>query len=400
MPLGTSSAVPRQKHTILVFVILNLVVLSTIWSLSIPRASQGVSFDLAQETAAASQAAPIVFALVMFGAASATEGAIAIKSALMHASRPVDLHIITSEDAIPVLEAKMRLVKRPAYPIRMFYYPLDAASIRKRAARAGVETRYEAGVGGLVKIFIHEVLPNTVPKAIFFDTDMLFVTDPYLLWRQFDKFQGSQIISFPDLGSNSTAMDICTCTMLLNLDAMRSTSTPFVGSELFGDRQRPLGTLEVFRKHGVNPRNPQFGDQGLYWAIWKEYPERFRHLPLAWDTSHCRFSYGMTLDGDDSISEEDHIKSQIQTYAVKEDFEQLFPGILHFNCQNKFDVVWDAPENKSRKRWASFVTLSLDYKWVWLNKGDGSVVVESTVVSDTVFWDQRSRRSHPHTAIH
>lgn len=146
MPLGTSSAVPRQKLTILAFLILNLVALSTLWSLSIPRPSQGiVSFDdaLAQSTALA----PIVFALVMFGKSSATEGAIAIKSALMYASRPVDLHIITSEDAIPVLEEKFQLVKRAAYPVRVFYYPLDAASIRKRASRAGVETRYEAGVG-------------------------------------------------------------------------------------------------------------------------------------------------------------------------------------------------------------------------------------------------------------
>lgn len=41
----------------------------------------------------------------------------------------------------------------------------------------------------------------------------------------------------------------------------------------------------------INPENPEFGDQGLYFAIWKRHGRRmFRDLSVSWDMTHCRFS--------------------------------------------------------------------------------------------------------------
>jgi hypothetical protein len=43
---------------------------------------------------------------------------------------------------------------------------------------------------------------------------------------------------------------------------------------------------------GIDPMNPDFGDQGLYFAVWKLYGSdgRFRDLSINWDVTHCRYS--------------------------------------------------------------------------------------------------------------
>jgi len=41
----------------------------------------------------------------------------------------------------------------------------------------------------------------------------------------------------------------------------------------------------------IDPENPEFGDQGLYFAIWKRHGRRmFRDLSVSWDMTHCRYS--------------------------------------------------------------------------------------------------------------
>ena len=41
----------------------------------------------------------------------------------------------------------------------------------------------------------------------------------------------------------------------------------------------------------IDPENPEFGDQGLYFAIWKRHGRKmFRDLSVSWDMTHCRFS--------------------------------------------------------------------------------------------------------------
>jgi hypothetical protein len=106
-------------------------------------------------------------------------------------------------------------VDRPAYSISVKYYPVPEDSIRDRARRAGVASKHTAGYGGLVKTFIHEVLYD-VKRVIYLDTDMLFLVDPYLLWRDFERYWGQSkdfMIAFPTLGERSTSDVVCTCIM-------------------------------------------------------------------------------------------------------------------------------------------------------------------------------------------
>lgn len=55
---------------------------------------------------------PVVITMVMFGRDSALEGVITIKSALMHLSRPLDLHVICTEEVPPIVEERLALVSR------------------------------------------------------------------------------------------------------------------------------------------------------------------------------------------------------------------------------------------------------------------------------------------------
>jgi hypothetical protein len=96
---------------------------------------------------------------------------------------------------------------------------MTEASIKARADRAGVGSKHDAGAGGLVKVFLHEVL-HDVEKVIYFDTDMLFLVDPYLLWREFDRFEARNekvLASFPTLGPKSTSDVVCSCIMFVLL---------------------------------------------------------------------------------------------------------------------------------------------------------------------------------------
>lgn len=104
---------------------------------------------------------------------------------------------------------------RPAYSVSFKYYPIPEHSIRDRAHRAGVASKHDAGYGGLVKTFLHEVLYD-VKRVIYLDTDMLFLVDPYLLWRDFERYWSQSrdfMVAFPTLGERSTCDVVCTCIM-------------------------------------------------------------------------------------------------------------------------------------------------------------------------------------------
>ncbi|KAG9089212.1 hypothetical protein FS749_001527 [Ceratobasidium sp. UAMH 11750] len=346
--------------------------------------------------------------MVMIGNDSATEGAMTIKSALMHTSRPLAFHLICSDEAVPIIRKKLQLFSRPAYSLDVSFYPVSLDAIKARAGRAGVGTKYSAGWGGLVKVFMHELLPS-VERAIFVDTDMLFVLDPVLLWNTFSTLKRNQMVAFPTLGPKSDSSRICTCVMLLDLAMMRDVKRPFMSSTLVPGWSRNAisshafnlalsgdGTIEsADRSQRVkfDPMDPLYGDQGLYHVIWAHFPELFAHLSLRWDVTHCRKGYGLQLgkwheSGGEEMSETDQIKAQFYMEEAPEKFEQLLPGILHFNCQNR-PIVWDFGENYVENTWASMITMITRYKWIWLNRGDGSATIKVHVVKDVRFEDER-----------
>lgn len=77
-----------------------------------------------------------------------------------------------------------------------------------------------------MKLFIHELLPAHVEKVMFVDTDAFFISDPLLLWQQFDTFNDTTAISLPSHPEMFApqwfdANKICSCIMLLDLAKLR-----------------------------------------------------------------------------------------------------------------------------------------------------------------------------------
>ena len=122
-------------------------------------------------------------------------------------------------------------------------------------------------------------------------------------------------------------------------------------------------------------------------------------------------SYGLSLaEGGDSMEESDQVSNQIFTRQAKvyDRWHQLYPALLHLyvtppqflwppndtyrsiysNCQPGNDVVWEDPVNSDRPRWGPFVAIAKQYKWVWLNRGDGTAKVYTETIREREFWDE------------
>jgi hypothetical protein len=102
--------------------------------------------------------------------------------------------------------------------------------------------------GYLFQLFLHEILPESVTKAIFIDSDALWLSDPactfsqrclvtdvLVLWTQFELWDANQLIGAPThpewdpaFGRQPPveewrgAMALCSCVLMLNLKRMVS----------------------------------------------------------------------------------------------------------------------------------------------------------------------------------
>ncbi|TFY73426.1 hypothetical protein EWM64_g10586, partial [Hericium alpestre] len=152
----------------------------------------------------------------------------AVASAIMYSSRPLEFHIVVDEGGQTYLEKRLSLLTKPVYNISVHFYRPSWQSMVDRIDREGnIMTTHLAGVPGLMKLFLHEILPNNVSKAIYVDTDAFFLTDPALLWDRFDRMDDTVAISMPTHSDQSAPQwhdgnKICSCIMLLHLDRLRA----------------------------------------------------------------------------------------------------------------------------------------------------------------------------------
>jgi len=81
----------------------------------------------------------------------------------------------------------------------------------------------------------------------------------------------------------------------------------------------------------IDPENPEFGDQGLYFAIWKRHGQKlFRDLSVSWDMTHCRYSW---------VSSPVLCDNRRSQYPVAMAFLWPMAAIAWMNrsrCQNRF----------------------------------------------------------------
>jgi hypothetical protein len=175
-----------------------------------------------------------------------------------------------------------------------------------------------ADLAGLMKLFLHEVLPDSVEKAIYVDTDAFFLTDPALLWDQFSYWGLNIAVSIPyhpnlDIKEWYNASEICSCVMLLHLDRLRSVR--LMDSSIYRDDHSglyppalsPPTFTALFGPPGPNGyHHVALGDQSYWWAIVSNRREIFQPLSYDWEVTSCILDmYGTTLGPDGTSADEE-----------------------------------------------------------------------------------------------
>ena len=106
-------------------------------------------------------------------------------------------------------------------------------------------------------------------------------------------------------------------------------------------------------------------------------PDLFLPLDLHWEVTSClQGMYGTTLETSHLMKPASHIATQHQLKGTGQEFEPLIPNLLHFNCIDSEifheSYVWGEKDGGLNRAWGEAVRYHVGYKFIWLNKGDGS----------------------------
>ena len=189
-----------------------------------------------------------------------------------------------------------------------------------------------------MKLFIHEILPESIHRSIFIDTDAFFITDPALLWDRFQDFAPGTALampSHPDQNSEEWhhANRICSCIMLLDLDRLRALRLMDSAAYRAAGRRAlaPAAFRAMFGAPGADGkyRGVKLGDQGYWWAIVSRNPGIFEHLSYDWEMSSCLMDMYGTALGDDARDAEEEVRSQVHTKDTSHAGTAVLPKMLH-----------------------------------------------------------------------
>ena len=291
-----------------------------------------------------------------------------VQSIIMYSSSPLAFHIICDESAQTYLQKRLALLTHPQHDVSVRFYRISHERMAARIEREGaLHTDHAAGVrkscfailvstaplmhlrpaAGLMKLFVHEILPSTVERAIFVDTDAFFISDPTQLWDRFDALEPGVAISMPSHPDQDEpqwhhANRICSCIMLLDLARLRDLRlmdslhyredqqasripalAPPAFEALYG-KPVPDGSSGRMKYDDV-----KLGDQGYWWAIVSHRPEIFQHLSFDWEMSSCLMDLYNSGLGEDDVDEKTEASRQVHTDKTLEEGRAVLPKMLH-----------------------------------------------------------------------
>jgi len=191
-----------------------------------------------------------------------------------------------------------------------------------------------------MKLFLHEVLPENVQKAIYVDTDAFFLANPALLWEEFSRWGPDIAVSIPyhpniPIDRWYNASEICSCIMLLDLQKFRSMrlmdSNIYRGdhSGLYPPALSPPLFEALFGPPGENGYHADLGDQSYWWAIVSNRRDIFHPLPYDWEVTSCMLDMYRTGLGSDGATEEEERKAMIQLEGTPYEGTVVLPKLVH-----------------------------------------------------------------------
>ena len=200
-------------------------------------------------------------------------------------------------------------------------------------------------LAGLMKLFMHELLPDDVEQAIYVDTDAFFLTDPARLWEEFSDWDPSVSVSMPyhpDRRDDACptchdATRICSCIMLLRLSRLRAQR--LMDSSIYREDHSGLfppalspPTFEALfgppEPDGLYVHAP-LGDQSYWWAIVSNRTELFRPLSYDWEVTSCLMDMYNTGLGDDDASEDQQRGAMNHLWGTPYEGQVVLPKLLH-----------------------------------------------------------------------
>ncbi|KAH8813637.1 hypothetical protein DL96DRAFT_1472920 [Flagelloscypha sp. PMI_526] len=353
------------------------------------------------------QLEPVVFSLIAWSKSSGAELSLLIKSILMYITGPVELHILCDEDAKEAIKPGLSLIHSPTYEVKVRYYMPTWDDMVSRIEREGsIASAHAAGTPGLMKLFLQEIIP--VKKAIYVDTDALFISDPRHLWHEFKSFKNTTAVSMTSHSDRGTpewqnADRICSCVMLLDFEKLRemclmdSTLYHQVGSGL--KATSPPAFKAKFGAPDPSDgiyHNVRLGDQGYWWAIVDYFPELWEPLSFDYEVSSCLMEMYETRLGEVEIDEQQEIYEQGHVGNTPQFGKVVRPKLLHFNCLDEAERWyewrgWSDSNNKLGRRWGAAVLYHVGFKWIWLNRFsfDDSQPKIDIEIAEVVFEDQK-----------
>lgn len=190
-----------------------------------------------------------------------------------------------------------------------------------------------------MKLFLHEILPPRVKRAIFVDTDAMFISDPALLMDEFTRLRPSTAVVISHHSDENSpewfhASRICSCVMLLDLEKLREVR--LMDSTLYRDSQPTALSPAAFQKMYGSPdkstgkyENVRLGDQGYWWAIVDGRRDIVEPLNFDFEVTSCLMDmYGTSL-GDDARTEEEELVTQRHTKDTLQEGKAVLPKLLH-----------------------------------------------------------------------
>nr|CAB3251538.1 glycosyltransferase-like protein LARGE2 [Phallusia mammillata] len=221
---------------------------------------------------------PIQVAMVCVGFSTNRQMVTLIKSILHYRKHHLHFHIFVNQQSKTVLGTMFRTWNVPNLIVT--FYLID----EHIQAVSWIPNKHYAGVYGLIKLLIPDILPKHLKEIIVLDTDIVFSSDIFQLWQYFKLFTKEECIGLIEnqsnwyLGTLHTTSTIWpalgrgfnTGIMLLSCDKLRSKGWNDIW-------------LKVTKQHLKHLNEVALADQDIFNAVIKGMPSIVHTLPCVWN---------------------------------------------------------------------------------------------------------------------